>query len=145
MQVRGLAQSLQANPGASTEANSARSGTIMLVEDEPATGAILGRALLRAGYRVIEASNGAEALWLSDRHQADIDLLVTDIVMPVMAGPELATELTRRRPGLKVLYISAYLAGINDGGKSAFLSKPFMPSELLKAVRRALASRSSAN
>jgi YesN/AraC family two-component response regulator len=91
---------------------------------------------------VLEAPAGPEAIELCDRVHVDIDLLVTDLVMPGMSGVELASQLTRRRPGLRVLTMSGYTehALVEDGMLEGmpFLSKPFTPAELAESVGRVL-------
>jgi two-component system, cell cycle sensor histidine kinase and response regulator CckA len=110
--------------------------TILLVEDEPAVRQLFAIALTRAGYRVLEARNGQEAIKLFDLNEAGIDLLLTDMRMPYMGGAELAQHLRARRQGLKLICISGY-----PGESSAqydFLAKPFSRDELLSKVREVL-------
>ena len=85
--------------------------------------------------RVLVASGGAEALQMSQRHAGPIQLLLTDVVMPSMSGPELARQLAGQRPGTAVLYMTGYADEAHDGQavpeeESAVLSKPFTPAEL---------------
>jgi len=108
--------------------------TILLVEDEPAIRQLMATALERAGYRVVQAKNGADAL---KRFDETVDLLLTDLRMPYVTGNELITELRLRRHSLKVLAFSAYPAEPLDPGV-AFLSKPFVRADLIHAVERAL-------
>jgi two-component system, cell cycle sensor histidine kinase and response regulator CckA len=124
----------QASPG--TE-------TILLVEDEIPLRRMLREALSRAGYRVWEAGNGAEALeqWGTQIHK--IQLLVTDIVMPVMSGLQLAEELVERCPKLKIILMSGHAEEVisNQGVLDSaleFLSKPFLPDVLVRKVRDVL-------
>jgi PAS domain S-box-containing protein len=120
-------------------------GTILLVEDEPMVRAIGAQILRRQGYTVFEAENGSEALRWIDDYGGEIDLLVTDMVMPKMGGRELADRLHVTRPHLKVLYTSGYTndaiihQGILDPGL-AFLQKPFLPVALAQKVREVLLS-----
>jgi CheY-like chemotaxis protein len=92
---------------------------------------------------VLEARNGEEALGIGARHLHDLALLVTDVVMPVMGGRELAGKLTQWRPGLKIIFTSGYAdervrhADANDWG-GMFLQKPFTPVTLGRAVRDVL-------
>ncbi len=117
--------------------------TILLVEDEEAVRRLAREALEGAGYLVLEARHGAEALAVSDRHPGPIHLLVTDVVMPRMSGRVLAGQLRLRRPETKVLYMSGYTdnaivhQGVLDEG-TAFLPKPFSPDGLLRKVREVL-------
>lgn len=110
--------------------------TILLVEDEPAVRQLFAQALTRAGYRVLEARNGQEALTVFDRHGDGIDLLLTDMRMPYMGGAELAQQLRARRESLKLLCISGY-AGTADVDAD-FLAKPFSRDDLLSKVREVL-------
>jgi nitrogen-specific signal transduction histidine kinase/CheY-like chemotaxis protein len=123
----------------------AQSGTetLLLVEDEEAVRALVRSALKEKGYRVLEASGGEEALKLSEQYGGPIDLLVTDVVMPQMSGPELADRLANSHPQIKVLYISGYTdyAGLHHGALdlgAAFLQKPFSPEALARKVREVL-------
>jgi CheY-like chemotaxis protein len=99
--------------------------------------------LRKQGYRVLEASQGEEALEFSELYGGRIDLLVTDLVMPQMNGRELARRLVSSRPEIKVLYISGYAdsaAWCEDGldSSGAFLQKPFSPEALARKVREVL-------
>jgi CheY-like chemotaxis protein len=113
--------------------------TILLVEDEPAVRQLFATALTRAGYRVIEARNGQEALKVFDQHGEAIDLLLTDMRMPYMGGAELAQHLRGRRKTLKLICISGYQTTANPGLDADFLAKPFSREELLGKVREVLA------
>ena len=117
--------------------------TILLVEDEPGVRAFARRALERAGYAVLEAENGAEALAIVEGHRGEIDLLLTDVVMPRMSGKVLAQRLLARRPGLRVVYMSGHTEdaivdhGVLDGGTD-FIAKPIALETLLARVRAVL-------
>jgi PAS domain S-box-containing protein len=119
------------------------SETILLVEDEPGVRAIARGILSRAGYKVLEAEDGATALRVFESTQEPIHLVLTDVVMPGMSGRELVEELAKREPGLKVLFMSGYTDdtvvhhGVLDRG-FAFLQKPIMPDALGKKVREVL-------
>ncbi|MFC1643254.1 response regulator, partial [Myxococcota bacterium] len=119
--------------------------TVMVVEDEEALREATKRMLLAAGYRVLTAGHGTEALQLSDVHPGPIHLLITDVVMPRMSGRQLALVLTQRRPNMRVIYTSGYtdnaLAqhGVLDP-LTKFISKPFSIGELTRMVREVLDS-----
>jgi two-component system cell cycle sensor histidine kinase/response regulator CckA len=136
----------KAEPAVRTEnlANVQRgSETVLLVEDQDAVAAVIRATLHFCGYHVLEAHNGSEALALLERHRGTIHLVVTDIVMPVMGGSELALRLRELRPETKVLFISGFSEravsahGTKDPG-FAFLQKPFMPETLARKVREVL-------
>jgi PAS domain S-box-containing protein len=117
--------------------------TILLVEDEDLVRALASRVLVRAGFAVLVAAGAAEALALSADHKGRIDLLVTDVIMPRVLGPELALLLARERPGLGVLFTSGFTAGGTGVTASIppdarFIDKPFSPSDLVAAVRAAI-------
>lgn len=122
-------------PGEPAEEPIASSETILLVEDEPAVRSLFAQALRHAGYKVIEARNGAEAIDLFDGVSGQIDLLLTDIRMPLLSGSELAEKLVVRRPDLRMLFISGYAATLELGPNAALLQKPFVRADLLRAVR----------
>jgi len=117
--------------------------TVLLVEDAAAVRAVARQVLQRQGYRVLEASEGEDALRLAARHQGTIDLVVTDVVMPRVGGRELAERLLVVRPETRVLYMSGYTDdsvvrhGILEGGV-AYLQKPFSPEGLVRKVREVL-------
>ena len=116
------------------------SEVVLLVEDEDAVRKLVERALGQKGYEVLSAAHGDDALKIVSSRGADIDVLITDIVMPRMGGLEVAALVKERVPGVKVLYISGYSDSeeahrvIGTAGK-AFLAKPFSPSELARRVR----------
>ena len=116
------------------------SETILVAEDEPLVRAMTRRTLERAGYRVYQASNGEEALTIARELGDTLDLLITDIVMPVMGGRELVARLQHERPSLRILFMSGYTherdAYLSEGGGvSHFLHKPFTLAELRERVR----------
>ena len=118
---------------------------LLLVEDEPAVRQLIARVLRGQGYQVYEAENGSEALkMIEDGVLARIDLLLTDLVMPVMGGRELAQRLAARMPTLKILFVSGYAAderlSLNSFYAAAFLAKPFSPAILAHKVRELLDS-----
>ncbi|MDT5043111.1 MAG: two-component system, cell cycle sensor histidine kinase and response regulator CckA [Actinoplanes sp.] len=117
--------------------------TLLVVEDEAALRDVAGRILSGAGYQVLAADGGDQALELAARHDGEIDLLVSDVVMPGMLGKELAERLAGVRPDTRVLYMSGYAQpvlasqGTLEPGV-ALLEKPFTAADLLSAVRRRL-------
>jgi two-component system cell cycle sensor histidine kinase/response regulator CckA len=112
--------------------------TILLVEDEPAIRQLLAVALERAGYRVLEARHGREALSIFEQEGDIINLLLTDIRMPYVGGQELIARLRAQRPSLKVLTISGYSQNAPADPNVMFIAKPFPREVLLKAVRDVL-------
>jgi two-component system, cell cycle sensor histidine kinase and response regulator CckA len=129
----------QARPAPSQGARSLHwgSGTILLVEDEDMVRAVAERALARAGYTVVTAANGEEGLERFGE-LAEVDLLVSDVMMPQMDGPTMAGEIRRRRPDLPVLFMSGYAeAQLRESialSNVAFLAKPFSVAQLVEAV-----------
>ncbi|WP_307873099.1 ATP-binding protein [Paractinoplanes ovalisporus] len=117
--------------------------TLLVVDDEAGLRDVAGRILSGAGYRVISAEGGVEALAIASRHDGAIDLLLSDVVMPGMLGKDLAERLVVARPDTRVLYMSGYAQpvlhsqGTLDPGV-ALLEKPFTADDLLTAVRRRL-------
>jgi CheY-like chemotaxis protein len=117
--------------------------TVLVVEDEEQLRRLVSRALGSFGYTVVEAANGQEALELAQNRSEKVDLLLTDVVMPVMGGKELAENLEKLFPKLKVLFMSGYTAdaiahrGVLELG-THLLDKPFTPEVLGQAVRRVL-------
>ncbi|MCC7417911.1 MAG: response regulator [Acidobacteria bacterium] len=116
--------------------------TVLLVEDDDDVRGLLRDALRRYGYRVIESRNGDEALLFSQRYAADIDLLMTDLIMPGMNGAEIADAVAAQRPGIRTLFMSGYAdhavmqhATIDD---RTFIRKPFSTDAAVARVRRAL-------
>jgi CheY-like chemotaxis protein len=114
--------------------------TILLVEDEPGVRSLAGRALAARGYRVLAASSGSEALALARSYPERIHLLLSDVVMPRMSGPEIAERLVALRPDMKVLFMSGYtgsgLARPDWLPESApLLTKPFSAQLLARRVR----------
>jgi PAS domain S-box-containing protein len=121
-----------------------RSGeTILLVEDEDMVRRLVAQVLESQGYRVLEASSGAQALAAAHALEGPLDLLLTDVVMAGMSGRELSEKLAGLRPGLKVLYMSGYTedAVLRHGvyqNSTAFLGKPFSPLALVQKIREML-------
>ncbi len=119
-------------------AQATRALVILLVEDEGALRRITARLLRAAGYIVLEAARAGEAIEIAAHEDQQIDLLLTDVVMPGMSGAALAQRLQQTRPALSVLYTSGYLAHPEDLPEgAAFVRKPFTRSGLLDAVESA--------
>ena len=110
---------------------------ILLVEDEPAVRGLFALSLKKDGYQVLEASNGAEALAVVEQ-TGQVDLVVTDVVMPVMKGTELAARLREQHPHLKFVFVSGYVIHENLGPNAVLLQKPFVRQELLRKVAEVL-------
>jgi two-component system, cell cycle sensor histidine kinase and response regulator CckA len=120
--------------------------TILIVEDEGAVRRMAARVLAAQGYAILEAENGAEALEVLARGERPIDLVLTDVVMPMVNGRELGERLAVERPGLRVLFMSGYADDdiVRRGllpPDSPFLQKPFMPGDLSRKVREVLDTR----
>jgi len=119
------------------------SETVLLAEDEEAVRRLARFILERQGYTVLEASDGAIALRVAQENPGKIALLITDVVMPNVSGPQLAEQLSRESPELKVLFLSGYTddAIVRHGiieGQAQFLQKPFSPDVLACKVREVL-------
>ena len=120
--------------------------TILLVDDEKDVREVTARFVAKAGYRVLTAGSGAEALELAERHPDPIDCLLTDVVMPGMDGRQLAHRLLAEHPETKVIFISGYAeALIDDQGRSLepgriILPKPFSSADLTNALKNTLAA-----
>lgn len=115
--------------------------TILLVDDEESVRTIVLKILRRAKYNVLEAENGEAALRISETHPGKIDLLITDMFMPGLRGPEVAQKLARARPGLRVLFMSGYAdQDLRTGVPAAanFLNKPFSGADLARIVEAVL-------
>ncbi len=119
-------------------------GTILLVEDEDAVRNFGARALRSRGYTVIEAQSGVDALTQLETHSIeDIDLVVSDVVMPEMDGPSLLRELRERKPEIRVIFVSGYAEeafrkNLPEGQQFDFLPKPFSLKQLIEAVKRVM-------
>jgi two-component system, cell cycle sensor histidine kinase and response regulator CckA len=117
--------------------------TVLFVEDEVALRDLMHRVLVKGGYTVLAAGDGVEALALVEAHPGPIDLLVTDVIMPRMSGPDLAARLRARQHGIRVLYLSGYTADqlraqTDLGREATLLAKPFTSDGLLRKVREVL-------
>jgi PAS domain S-box-containing protein len=118
-------------------------GTVLLAEDDDALRSYTGRILEKAGYRLLSAPSGTEALRLALAHHGPIDLLVTDLTMPGINGLELARQLLQRSPHTAVVYMSGYsdtkaVEELLTVQSVEFVQKPFSPAELLRHAKRAL-------
>jgi len=114
-------------------------GTILVAEDEPALRGLVKETLEQSGYNVMEVADGYDAVRIIEEHAVDIHLLLTDVIMPLMNGHELASRLKALRPNTPVLYMSGYtdevlaFHGIASP-EIAFIQKPFTPAELIARV-----------
>jgi two-component system cell cycle sensor histidine kinase/response regulator CckA len=139
--VEGVAEVSSARPD--TGEVSRGSETILLVEDEEAVRELTSMVLTELGYKVLEAGDGEEALRIAQDRAREMQLVITDVVMPGLSGPELVTRLREWQPQANVLFCSGYTAdaighlGVLDGGIS-FLQKPFTPEILARKVRETL-------
>jgi PAS domain S-box-containing protein len=138
-----LATAAPSAPAPARDGGGRGTETILVVEDEPAVLMLSQRALEAQGYVVLAASDATTALRIVERHGGTIHLMLTDVVMPGMSGHDLAEQLTARRPGIRVLYMSGYPGdAIVQHGElpagSAFLQKPFSPDGLARKVRDVL-------
>jgi len=118
-------------------------GTILLVEDEEGLRALNARGLVSRGYTVLEAGNGVEAIEVFDR-EGNVDLVVSDVVMPEMDGPTLLKELRRRNPKVKIIFVSGYAEeafakNLPAQEQYAFLAKPFTLKQLVAEVKKTMA------
>jgi CheY-like chemotaxis protein len=119
--------------------------TILVVEDDPALRRLMQRTLERHGYTVLQSKNVVDAVSIAEHHPGEIHLLLSDVIMPVMNGPDLAQRIVRLRPTIKVMYVSGFTNQIAldrgcVGANACFLAKPFTPQALAAQVRDCLAS-----
>ncbi len=114
-----------------------------MVEDDDQVRTVVSKGLPRLGYEVLVVRNAEEALALVEKHPGRIDLLLTDVVMPGLSGPQLADKLTSRRPETRVVFMSGYpeaqdpSLGFSLNGRS-YLQKPFALAELAEKIRQSL-------
>ncbi len=119
------------------------SETVLAVDDDQTMLDLLEEVLSPLGYNVLSASSGEEALEVASEHQDEIDLLLTDVILPGIKGQDLAKQLLNRCPGVNVLFMSGYLCpsmahNDSDQGFEAFIQKPFSPNALLRKIRKLL-------
>jgi two-component system cell cycle sensor histidine kinase/response regulator CckA len=119
------------------------SETVLLVEDDARLRVLARTILTKYGYQVLEAQSSGDALIVCEQHQARIDLLLTDMVLPRISGPQLAARLVASRPEMRVLYMSGYAGAENlppplPGIRATYLQKPITPEALARGVREAL-------
>jgi len=117
--------------------------TVLLVEDEVQVRQLVERVLERQGFAILTAENGSDAVAVSGTHQGPIDLLLTDVVMPNMGGPEAADLIRKQRPTIRVIYMSGYSEEMfrlqsEPGHQAVFLGKPFTPDDLRRIIRDVL-------
>ena len=120
-------------------------GTILLVEDEEGLRALNARGLTSRGYSVLEAGNGVEAMEVLAKNNHQVDLVVSDVVMPEMDGPTLLKELRKSNPALKIIFVSGYAEeafakSLPQGEQFSFLPKPFTLKQLVGAVKETMAA-----
>jgi two-component system cell cycle sensor histidine kinase/response regulator CckA len=123
--------------------------TVLVAEDQTAVRDLIVRVLSGLGYTILSARDGADAMTTEAGHAGPIDLLLSDVIMPGLNGPDLAQRLLARRPALKVLYVSGFTSHLalhlgTIGGRAAFLQKPFSPDRLALKVREVLDVRTGA-
>src|SRR5205814_1117141 len=134
---------------AKTPADLTGHGTILLVEDEEGLRGLNARGLTSRGYTVLEAGNGIEAIEMIESRGGDVDLVVSDVVMPEMDGPTLAKELRTRNPNLKIIFVSGYAEdafekNLPEGVHFDFLAKPFTLKQLVAAVKSTMSGSGKA-
>jgi DNA-binding response OmpR family regulator len=124
----------------------AASDTLLVVEDERAFRDLLHEGLQSRGYQVLVASNGVEALQVAERHSGPIRVLITDVIMPQMSGPELAKSLRKVRRNTDVLYMSGYTDDrvgdiSSSGGELTLIQKPFYIDDLVRRIQEIVARK----
>jgi two-component system, cell cycle sensor histidine kinase and response regulator CckA len=137
--IAGAAPALEAKPAADLTGH----GTILLVEDEEGLRGLNARGLTSRGYTVLQAGNGVEALEIFEAQKGEVDLVVSDVVMPEMDGPTLLKELRARKPDVKIIFVSGYAEDafekhLPEDEQYAFLAKPFPLKQLVAAVKETM-------
>jgi DNA-binding NtrC family response regulator len=117
--------------------------TILVVEDNVAIRKVIARILRPLGYQIIEAAGASEARRICAQQERQIDLLLTDVVMPETTGPALAAEVAKTRPAMEILFMSGYSRSTMEwhaplDAKVHFLEKPFAPEGLIRKVHEVL-------
>jgi CheY-like chemotaxis protein len=134
------------SPELPSQGGSGGGETILLVEDVEELRELVRRVLESYGYTLLVAADGIEALEFARSHEGEIDLVLTDMMMPRMSGGELVTQLLTARPALGVLFTSGYPAAVlsvHTAGPVAFIQKPYLADELARKVREVLNARAS--
>jgi len=136
------------SPAKSPERENRGTETVLLVEDEDSVRELVRETLVSRGYKVLEAENGESGLQVGENYKGQIDLLITDVVMPGIGGRELAKKLLLMRPNIGVLFLSGYTedAVVNHGALGpgrVFLQKPFTLQSLARKVREVLRAGSN--
>jgi DNA-binding response OmpR family regulator len=118
---------------------------VLLAEDDPAVRRLVVAELTRRGFTVLEAADGSAALEIFRREKDQVDILVTDVVMPQMNGADLAKEAEKIQPGVRILFISGHPeragAGIDPAGVPNLLMKPFTADTLAARIRELMTGR----
>ena len=138
---------VESAPEKPAQGGASQMGTILVAEDDPAIRLLVKEILASAGYNVLLAANGSDAIQLADEYDGDIHLLLTDVVLPNMGGKEIAGRIALVRPETKVLFMSGYTGNVADERENLepgveFLQKPFTPDALCQKIG-SLLSRSS--
>lgn len=114
---------------------------ILVADDEAVVRNLVNTILTHAGYSVLMATDGAEALRLSRAHTGTIHLLLTDIYMPFVAGPEVARVILEERPDVRVLLMTGHTESLAEAQRLTVLRKPFRPGDLVARIEEELAER----
>jgi two-component system cell cycle sensor histidine kinase/response regulator CckA len=135
---------MELDPNASNARDLTGVGTLLLVEDEDAVRLFGARALRNKGYKVLEAKNGENALEVMAKAGGPVDLVITDVAMPVLDGPELVKRVRESNPTMKVIFISGYAedsfrAKVSQDADIHFLPKPFSLQQLAGKVKEVMA------
>ena len=118
-------------------------GTVLVIEDDDAVRRVVERLLIREGYRVIAAASGEEAL-AAVEHEAALDVVLSDVMMPNMTGPEVVARVRRRFPSVSVLYMSGYAEDVLTLEAGAeLIRKPFEPDRVAARLRELLTERAT--